>query len=88
VGTASTAQTVTATNNLGTSISPLITGSGDFAVVPSGATPCGSTLLAHAKCTFTVTFTPSAVGTRSSAVTVTDLSNPGVQTIAVSGVGQ
>jgi hypothetical protein len=34
-----------------------------------------------------VTFTPSAVGTRASAVTVTDSANPSVQTMNVTGTG-
>jgi hypothetical protein len=88
VATASAAQTVTITNNLSTSVSPVIAGNGDYAAVPGGTTPCTSTLAAKAKCTFTVTFTPSAVGTRASAVTVTDSANPAVQTLTVTGTGQ
>ena len=88
VATTSAAQTVTIANNLATSVSPVLAGSGDFAVVPGGTTPCASTLAAHSKCTFTVTFTPSAVGSRTSAITVTDASNPSVQTMNVSGTGQ
>jgi len=87
VATTSASQTVTLTNNLATSLTPTITGSGDFAAAPGGATPCG-TVAGHAKCTFTVTFTPSAVGTRASAVTVTDSANPGVQIQIVTGTGQ
>ena len=88
VATTSAAQTVTVTNVLATSVSPVITGNGDFAAAPGGATPCSGTLAAHATCTFTVTFTPSAVGTRTGAVTVTDGSNPNVQTVGVTGTGQ
>jgi hypothetical protein len=88
VATTSAAQTVTITNNLSTSVSPVIAGNGDYAAVPGGTTPCTSTLAAKAKCTFTVTFTPSAVGTRASAVTVTDSANPAVQTLTVTGTGQ
>jgi hypothetical protein len=88
VSTTSSPQTVTITNNLATSVSPAIAGSGDYAAVPGGTTPCTSTLLSKAKCTFTVTFTPSAVGTRASTVTVTDSANPNVQTIAATGIGQ
>jgi hypothetical protein len=88
VGSTSVAQTVTITNSLATSLSPVITGSGDFAVVPGGATPCTSTLAARSSCTFTVTFTPSAVGTRASAITVTDSVNPGVQALNATGTGQ
>jgi Astacin (Peptidase family M12A)/Divergent InlB B-repeat domain len=88
VDTASAAQTVTLTNNLSAAVSPTITGSGDFAAAPGGATPCGSTLAAKAQCTFSVTFTPSAVGTRTAAITVTDSANPSLQTLSVTGTGQ
>ena len=85
--TTSPAQTVTITNNLATSVSPSIVGSGDYAAVQV-ARPVTAPLLAHATCTFTVTFVPSAVGTRASAVTVTDSANPSVQIVSVSGTGQ
>jgi hypothetical protein len=88
VATTSPAQTVTVTNNLTTAVSPTITGSGDYTAAPGGATPCTSTLAAKAHCTFTVTFTPSAVGTRAAAITVTDSATPAVQTMNVTGTGQ
>jgi hypothetical protein len=88
VATSSAAQTVTITNNLATALTPTIAGSGDYTAAPGGTTPCTSSLAAHAKCTFTVTFTPSAVGTRTSTITVTDSANPGVQTLSVTGTGQ
>jgi len=88
VATASAAQTVTLTNNLTTAVSPTITGSGDYTAAPGGATPCTSTLAAKAHCTFTVTFTPSAVGTRAAAITVTDSAAPTLQTLNTTGIGQ
>jgi hypothetical protein len=88
VATASAAQTVTLTNNSSSSLSPAISGNGDFAAVPGGTTPCGASLAAHAQCTISVTFIPSAVGTRGGAITVFDLANPSLQTISVSGIGQ
>jgi len=88
VATTSAAQTVTLTNNLSSAVSPTITGSGDFAAAPGGTTPCTSSLAGKAHCTFTVTFTPSAVGTRTASVTVTDSATPSVQTMSVSGTGQ
>jgi hypothetical protein len=88
VATTSAAQTVTLTNNLATSLSPTISGNGDYAAAPGGSTPCTSTLAAHAHCTFAVSFTPSAVGTRASAITVTDTATPSVQTMNVTGTGQ
>jgi len=88
VGTASAAQTVTMVNNLTTSLSPTIAGSGDYTAAPGGTNPCSSTLAAKATCTFIVTFTPSAVGTRAATITVTDSSTPSVQTLNVTGTGQ
>lgn len=88
VATTSAAQTVTLTNNLASSLSPAITGSGEFASAPGGTTPCTGALASHAKCTITVTFTPRAIGTRASAITVTDGATPGVQTMSVTGTGQ
>ncbi len=88
VATTSAAQTVTVTNNLATAVSPTITGSGDYSASPGGTAPCTSTLAAKAQCTFLVTFTPSAVGTRTAAITVTDSATPGVQTLSATGTGQ
>jgi hypothetical protein len=88
VGTSSTAQTVVLTNNLAIAISPTITGNGDYAAAAGGPTPCAGALAAHTKCTFRVTFTPSAVGTRGGAITVTDSANPGTQIVSLSGTGQ
>jgi hypothetical protein len=88
VATASAAKTVTLTNNLATSSSPTISGNGDYTATPGGPTACTSSLAAHAHCTFTVAFTPSAVGTLTSTITVTDSSTPSVQTMNVTGTGQ
>jgi len=88
VATTSAAQIVTLTNNLATAVSPTITGSGDYSASPGGAAPCTSTLAAKAQCTFLVTFTPSAVGTRTAAITVTDSATPSVQTLSATGTGQ
>jgi hypothetical protein len=88
VATTSAAQTVTLTNNLSASVSPTIAGNGDYTATPGGSTPCTSALAAHAHCTFTVSFAPSAVGTRASAITVTDSATPAVQTLNVTGTGQ
>jgi hypothetical protein len=88
VATASPAQTVTITNNLSTSTNLTISGSGDYTAVPGGTTPCTSTLAANTQCTFTVTFTPSAVGTRVAAITVTDSGSPAFQILSTTGTGQ
>jgi hypothetical protein len=88
VATSSSPQTVTITNNLASSTSPTIAGNGDYAAAPGGAAPCSSSLAAKASCTFTVTFTPSAVGTRASAITIADDASPSVQTLNVTGTGR
>jgi hypothetical protein len=88
VATTSAAQTITVTNNLTTALNPTILGSGDFAAAPGGSNPCGSTLAAKAHCTFTVTFMPSAVGTRTATITITDSATPSLQTLSTTGIGQ
>jgi hypothetical protein len=69
VGSTSTPQTVSLTNS----------GSADLAIsgiAPSGdfaqTNTCGNTVTAGASCTISVTFTPTATGPRSGAVTITD----------------
>jgi len=89
IGTTSTPQTVTLSNVSGTTISITgiaITGtnSTDFAV---SSTTCGSTLAGKGSCTISVTFTPTASGTRSAAVTVTDNAGGTSQSAALTGTG-
>lgn len=48
---------------------------------------CGASLAAGAKCTISVTFTPSASGTLSGTVSVTDNAGGSPQTVALSGTG-
>lgn len=88
VATASPSQTVTITNNSSATLDPTITGNGEFAATSGGSIPCTSTLASKATCTFVVTFTPSAVGTRAGVVSVSDTANPAVQTVSVTGSGQ
>ncbi len=63
VGTTSAPKTVTVTNNQNTLLNIAFAASGQYTATPSGTIPCGSSLAGKAKCTFSVTFTPSAVGT-------------------------
>jgi hypothetical protein len=89
--------TFTLTNGSGvtaTSVSPTVTGgnAGDFTVTNSGAGSCnaaGGSIAASASCTFTVTFTPSALGVRASTVSVSYSGGDGAspQTAPVSGTG-
>ncbi len=82
VGTTSASQAVTLTNNQGTSVTGInISASGDFGQTNN----CGTTLAANSSCTINVTFTPSAVGTRTGTLTVND--SAGTQTSSLTGTG-
>jgi hypothetical protein len=91
VNTASSSQAVTLANQ-GTaplSISNIVlsgTNSGDFA--QTNNCPTGSTTLAvNASCTISVTFTPTATGTRGATLVITDNDPTSVQNVALSGSG-
>ncbi|MGA7564473.1 MAG: choice-of-anchor D domain-containing protein, partial [Terriglobales bacterium] len=87
VGVTSGAKTVTLTNTGASTLDiSSITTSGDFAQTTS-TNPCGATLVAGAKCLIKVTFTPTAVGTRTGTLTITDNSPSSPQTVALSGTG-
>ncbi|MEZ0108294.1 hypothetical protein ABH920_002292 [Catenulispora sp. EB89] len=81
-GTTSSAQTVTVSNPTG-SAAPVssIAAGGDFAQTNN----CGSSIAANGSCTVNVTFSPSASGARSGALTV----NAGgvTDTVSLSGTG-
>lgn len=88
VGVASAPQVVTLTNAAPPSLnitSLTITGanSGDF----SETTTCGARVAAGATCTISVVFTPSATGSRSASVSITDNALGSPQTVALSGTG-
>lgn len=83
IGTTSAAQQITLSNTGGVALT-LIAASispGDFSVVNA----CGNSLAAHSSCVFKVSFTPTATGTRTAAVTITDQFH--VQTVALTGIG-
>ncbi len=88
VGSPSAPTSVRLTNQSSTTLkisSVAITGTnlGDFAQTNT----CGATLAAGANCALTVTFTPTAAGTRTAAVTFTDNSGAGIQNITLTGAG-
>lgn len=88
IGATSAAQTVTLTNNgsLTLSIASIALGGanpGDFAQTST----CGSSLAASASCTISVNFTPTASGTRSATLTITDNAPNGSQSVTLSGTG-
>jgi hypothetical protein len=70
VGTSSSAQTVTLTNN---QIGPLnfsFSASGNYTAAPGGTSGCGSTLVAKGICTISVTFSPTSSGSINGGLTV------------------
>ena len=84
VGTSSTGQTVTLTNNQATTLNIFsVNASGDFLQ----AKTCGSTVPAGGNCTLTVTFRPTATGNRSGALTINDDAGNSPQVVNLSGTG-
>jgi hypothetical protein len=88
VGKSATAQTVTLKNTgnatLGiTSITLTGTSAGDFTQTNN----CGSSLATNVSCAITVTFTPTAAGNRSGAITVTSNGAGSPQSVALAGTG-
>src|SRR6202790_2246380 len=84
VGTTSPAQSVLLSNYGTTTLSISgITANGDF----SQSDTCGSTLAAGASCVIAVTFSPTASGTRSGTLSVTDNAPSGTQTVSLNGTG-
>jgi hypothetical protein len=85
VGTTSVAQVATLTNNLSTALTLSIgftgTNSGDFAQTNT----CGTSLAVGSSCTISVTFDPTASGTRTATLDVTDNAGNSPQTISLSG---
>lgn len=86
--TSSRAQTVTLSNNGNallsiTSLAVTGTNAGDFAQTDN----CGSSLAAGANCTISVTFTPTATGTRSGTISISDNAVGSPQTVGFTGTG-
>jgi hypothetical protein len=89
LNTTSAAQTVTLTNtgNAALSITSIgVTGvnSGDYAQTNT----CGSSVAANnGSCTISVTFTPTATGTRTGALTITDSASGSPHSVSLNGTG-
>ena len=83
VGASSTAQNISLSNTSSTTASiQSITVSGDFQITSN---TCGASLGPNTACALAILFTPTASGTRTGALTVSD--SVGVQTAALSGTG-
>jgi alpha-tubulin suppressor-like RCC1 family protein len=84
INTTSAARSVALTNSGSAplAISSIVT-AGDFAQT----TACGSSVAAGAVCTINITFSPTAVGTRSGTLTIVDNGPGSPRTITLSGTG-
>jgi Putative Ig domain/Abnormal spindle-like microcephaly-assoc'd, ASPM-SPD-2-Hydin len=89
VGTTSAAQTITATNTgTGSLFFNNVATSGDELDFTIGTDDCiGTTLPAGASCTISVTFSPTANGTRTADVVYTDNAAGSPQTVPITGTG-
>jgi hypothetical protein len=84
VNTASTAQTVTLTNTGSANLTINSTAiTGDFGQTNN----CGTSLAGGKSCTFSVIFTPTATGTRTGALTISDNASGSPQSVSLTGAG-
>ena len=84
VGTSSSPQSLSLSNSGSAALTiSSITFIGDF----SQTNTCGASLAANSSCTISVTFTPTAAGSRTGSITVTDNASPATQTVSLSGTG-
>lgn len=84
INTTSSSQSVTLTNTGTSSLSiASIIAAGNFA----RTTTCGASLAPGSHCTISVTFHPTAIGTRTGTITITDNAADSPQHIALSGTG-
>jgi hypothetical protein len=85
VGTKSSPKSVTVTNAGGTTVTIAgIATAGDFAQKNT----CGTSLAAHATCNISVTFKPTARGTRNGKVTLHDNATNNPQIVNLTGTGK
>jgi uncharacterized repeat protein (TIGR03803 family) len=85
VGSTSAPRLFTLTNNLNVTLNNVvISTTGDFAV---SSTTCTTAVAAKGKCTITVTFKPTALGTRTGTLSVSDIASNSPQTAALTGTG-
>ena len=84
IGSTSAAQSVTVSNTGNATLNfSGITISGDFAQ----ANTCGTSIAASGVCTISVTFTPTAAGSRTGTLTITDDASGSPHTVSLTGTG-
>jgi hypothetical protein len=88
VGATAAAKLVTVTNSSSGSITiNTISASANYTAVGSGTSPCGGALAKAAKCTLSVTFTPSNTGAIKGAVAIATSGAGSPQIVGLSGTG-
>ena len=89
VGSTSSVQVVTVTNNESTVI-PISSAvaSGDFISTSGGGIPCGASVPANSTCTLGVEFSPTVAGAISGELTVSFAAGDSPQEVSLSGTGQ
>src|SRR5215472_4488721 len=85
VGTSSAAQYITLNNAGNATLTFSASFTGDYAFAGSGT--CGSSVAPGASCTISVKFTPTAAGTRTGTLTLTDNASGSPQKVALAGTG-
>jgi hypothetical protein len=89
INTTSAAQTITVTNTGSASLtvgSPVLSGTspGDYAISSNG---CSAAIAVSANCTISLTFRPTAMGTRTATLQIPSDANNGTQSVSLSGTG-
>ena len=88
VGASGTAQSITLTNSGTETLSSIaISITGADASDYSQTNTCGTSVAASANCTISVTFKPTAAGTRTASVSIADNASTSPQTVVLSGTG-
>lgn len=87
VGATTLGKTATLINDTSAPLSIAYAASADYNAVPGTTNPCGSSLVAKAKCTLAITFTPLQNGASRGAVTVSYGSTFSPLELALSGSG-
>jgi centrosomal CEP192-like protein/ASPM-SPD-2-Hydin domain-containing protein len=88
VGTTTAGKNVTVTNNLKTSLTiSTISFTGADPADFAQTNTCGSSLIAGAQCTISVTFTPKATRARTATLSITDSASTSPQSVSLTGTG-
>ena len=93
LGTSSAAQGVTVSNTGNSAITFsgfVLTGANpaEYSISANSCPSSPATLAASNNCSFSIVFTPSAAGTRTASVSITDTATGSPQTVGLSGTGQ